>query len=80
MAQKFQAQIGIFGGSGFYDFLKNGEQIEIKTPYGWPSDKIFVSTYAGKNWLFCRDMAEIINIRHIKFLIGQIYTLLKCRE
>ena len=42
------AEIGVFGGSGFYDFLKNVKEIEIKTPYGKPSDKIAVGEYHGK--------------------------------
>ncbi len=52
MAQKTQAEIGIFGGSGFYDFLENGNEVEIKTPYGQPSDKIFVGEYEGKKIAF----------------------------
>lgn len=52
MNKKFQAQIGIFGGSSFYDFLKNGRQIKIKTPFGWPSDKIFIGNYKGKKIAF----------------------------
>lgn len=43
-----KAQIGIFGGSGFYDFLSKGKEIDIKTPYGRPSDKILVGEYEGK--------------------------------
>jgi len=47
-----KVQIGVFGGSGFYDFLKNGRQIKIKTPYGWPSDKIFIGNYKNKKIAF----------------------------
>lgn len=47
-----KAQIGIFGGSGFYSFLKNGKEYEIKTPYGKPSDKIFVGEFDGKKVAF----------------------------
>lgn len=46
------ADIGIFGGSGFYDFLKNVKEIEIKTPYGNPSDKIAMGEYEGKKIAF----------------------------
>lgn len=44
--------IGIFGGSGFYNLLENLEEIEVKTPYGEPSDKIMVGEYAGKKIAF----------------------------
>jgi len=49
---KSSAEIGIFGGSGFYDFLKNVKEVEIKTPYGKPSDKIAIGEYEGKKIAF----------------------------
>jgi len=42
-----KAQIGIIGGSGFYQFLK-GKEIAVSTPYGKTSDKILISNYLGK--------------------------------
>jgi 5'-methylthioadenosine phosphorylase len=44
--------IGIIGGSGFYEFLKDGKWIDVKTPYGKPSDKIFLGEYKGKKIAF----------------------------
>ena len=32
-----QAQIGVFGGSGFYSLLEDAETFEVDTPYGEPS-------------------------------------------
>lgn len=49
---KAQAEIGIIGGSGFYEFLGNSESFEIKTPYGDPSDKITIGEYKGKKVAF----------------------------
>jgi len=49
---KNKAEIGIIGGSGFYEFLKKGEWVDIKTPYGKPSDKIFLGEYKGKKIAF----------------------------
>jgi 5'-methylthioadenosine phosphorylase len=46
------AQIGVFGGSGFYKFLENAEQITVSTPYGAPSDKITVGKIGGKKVAF----------------------------
>jgi 5'-methylthioadenosine phosphorylase len=40
-----KAEIGIIGGSGFYEFLKDDRWIDVKTPYGKPSDKIFLGEY-----------------------------------
>lgn len=47
-----QAAIGIFGGSGFYEFLQNTKEIQIETPYGAPADKIAISEIAGRKIAF----------------------------
>ena len=41
-----QVKIGVIGGSGFYqmDGLSQVEEIEIKTPFGYPSHSIIVGT------------------------------------
>ena len=46
-----KAEIGIIGGSGFYQFLK-GKEVSIRTPYGKPSDKILLSQYQGRKIAF----------------------------
>lgn len=40
--KKQLAKIGVFGGSGFYKFLDNIQEVSIETPYGMPSDSIFI--------------------------------------
>lgn len=35
-----KAEIGIIGGTGFYDLAVNLKEIKVETPYGAPSDKI----------------------------------------
>ena len=47
-----RAEIGIFGGSGFYQFLENVEEVWVHTPYGRTSDKIALTTIAGKRVAF----------------------------
>jgi 5'-methylthioadenosine phosphorylase len=49
---EFKADIGVFGGSGFYSFTDNVEEIEIETPYGKPSDKIAIAAFEGKKIAF----------------------------
>ncbi len=44
--------IGIFGGSGFYKFLDNVEEIELETEFGKPSGNIFLGEYKGKKVAF----------------------------
>lgn len=42
LEKKQLAKIGVFGGSGFYSFLDNIEEVRIETPYGMPSDNLFI--------------------------------------
>ena len=36
------ADVGVFGGSGFYSFLDGADEVEIDTPFGAPSDPITI--------------------------------------
>lgn len=47
-----QADIGVFGGSGFYKFLEGVEEVWVETPYGAPSDKIAIAQVADKRVAF----------------------------
>jgi 5'-methylthioadenosine phosphorylase len=47
-----QAEIGVFGGSGFYQFLEDAESIQVETPYGSPSGPITIGSIAGKKVAF----------------------------
>ena len=46
------AEIGVFGGSGFYTLLEDVEEIDVDTPYGRPSAPIAVGATAGKRVAF----------------------------
>ncbi len=46
------ADIGIFGGSGFYKLLDNAEERLVETPYGAPSDKVVLGTLGNKRVAF----------------------------
>ena len=47
-----KAEIGVFGGSGFYSFLENVKETKVETPYGAPSDLIAIGEYAGRKVAF----------------------------
>jgi 5'-methylthioadenosine phosphorylase len=49
-----RAEIGIIGGTGFYDpkLLRNVEEIRVRTPYGAPSDSIAVGELEGRRVAF----------------------------
>lgn len=47
-----RADIGVFGGSGFYSFTDNVTEIDIDTPYGKPSDLITLAEFEGKKVAF----------------------------
>lgn len=42
-----RADIGVFGGSGFYSFVAKTEEVKINTPYGPPSDSISIGEIDG---------------------------------
>jgi 5'-methylthioadenosine phosphorylase len=46
------AEIGVFGGSGFYSFLEGVEEIAVETPYGAPSDRITIGEIGGRKVAF----------------------------
>jgi 5'-methylthioadenosine phosphorylase len=46
------AEIGVFGGSGFYSLLDNAVDVKIETPFGSPSDKITIGMLHGKKVAF----------------------------
>lgn len=47
-----EAEIGVFGGSGFYEFLDGAEEIECSTPFGAPSAPLTVGEVAGRRVAF----------------------------
>ena len=46
------AEIGVFGGSGFYSLLEDAHEIKVDTPYGPPSDSLFLAEVAGRRAAF----------------------------
>ncbi len=46
------AEIGVFGGSGFYAFLEDTETVEIETPYGAPSAPPVIGEVGGRRVAF----------------------------
>ncbi len=49
---KHRADIGVFGGSGFYSLMDDVEEVAIDTPYGPPSDKLAIGLLKGKKVAF----------------------------
>ena len=50
--QQERAEIGVFGGSGFYSLLENAREVWVETPYGAPADKVALGEIAGKRVAF----------------------------
>jgi 5'-methylthioadenosine phosphorylase len=46
------AEIGVFGGSGFYAFLEDPEEVTVDTPYGAPSAPVTIGTVGGRRVAF----------------------------
>lgn len=51
-AGELGAEIGIIGGSGFYEFLTDAVEVELETPFGHPAAPITVGTVAGRRIAF----------------------------
>jgi 5'-methylthioadenosine phosphorylase len=47
-----RAEIGVFGGSGFYSLLDDVREIKVDTPYGPPSDSFFLAELSGRRVAF----------------------------
>ena len=46
------ADIGVFGGSGFYEFLDDAEAVEVDSPFGAPSSSLVVGTVGDRRVAF----------------------------
>jgi 5'-methylthioadenosine phosphorylase len=46
------AEVGVFGGSGFYRFLEDVERVEVDTPYGAPSAPVALATVGAARVAF----------------------------
>ncbi len=47
-----KAEIGVFGGSGFYSLLEDVREVKVDTPYGAPSDSVFLAEVGGRKVAF----------------------------
>lgn len=47
-----RAEIGVFGGSGFYELLDDPHEHRLNTPYGAPSSPVMVGEIGGKTVAF----------------------------
>jgi 5'-methylthioadenosine phosphorylase len=47
-----QAEIGVFGGSGFYELLDNPREFKVNTPFGAPSSPVMHGEIGGKTVAF----------------------------
>jgi 5'-methylthioadenosine phosphorylase len=47
-----EAEIGVFGGSGFYSFLEDVQQVDVETPYGAPSAPVTIGDIGGRRVAF----------------------------
>ncbi|MFJ5547803.1 S-methyl-5'-thioadenosine phosphorylase [Streptomyces sp. NPDC093225] len=46
------AEIGVIGGSGFYSFLEDVSELTVETPYGKPSDALYLGRIADRSVAF----------------------------
>jgi 5'-methylthioadenosine phosphorylase len=46
------ADVGVFGGSGFYSLLEGAEEVDLETPYGKPSAPLTIADVRGRRVAF----------------------------
>ncbi len=46
------ADVGVIGGSGFYEFLADAEEVRVETPFGVPSEAVLVGEAGGRRVAF----------------------------
>jgi 5'-methylthioadenosine phosphorylase len=51
-AASAQAEIGVFGGSGFYSFLDDSVEVVLDTPYGPPAAPVTIGDVGGRRVAF----------------------------
>jgi len=47
-----RAEVAVIGGSGFYSFLDDPEDVEVETPYGDPSASVSIGEVSGRRVAF----------------------------
>jgi 5'-methylthioadenosine phosphorylase len=47
-----RAEIGVIGGSGFYEFLSDAKRVGVATPFGDPSDDLVIGELHGRRVAF----------------------------
>lgn len=52
MSQNPTAEIGVFGGSGFYELLDSPQEFKVNTPFGAPSSAVMVGEIGGRKVAF----------------------------
>ena len=52
MSSSVRADVGLIGGSGFYTFLSDAQQVDVPTPFGPPSEPPLVGTVGGRRVAF----------------------------
>ncbi len=74
-----QVEIGVFGGSGFYDWLGAAETVTVETPYGPPSAPLQIAEVGGRRVAFLprhgaghRIPAHAVNYRANVFAMREL--------
>jgi 5'-methylthioadenosine phosphorylase len=47
-----RAEIGVIGGTGFYEFIEAADEVAVQTPFGLPSDPLVIGEVAGRRVAF----------------------------
>ena len=60
------ADIGVIGGSGFYEFLTDAEEVRVETPFGEPSEPCSSARWRAAGWRSCPGTAATTGSRRTR--------------
>ena len=74
-----RADVGVFGGSGFYRFMDDAEEFQMETPYGPPSSPVVIGDVGGVRTAFIARhgathtvVAHAVNFRANLYAMAQL--------
>ena len=72
MSEYPKAEIGVFGGSGFYELLDNPRELKVNTPYGAPSSALTVGEIGSRTVAFFHGTEGITRFPRTRSTIERI--------
>ena len=73
MSESPKAEIGVFGGSGFYELLDNPKEFKVNTPYGAPSSAVMIGKSLVAPLRSCHGTAKTTRCHRTRSTIARTF-------